>query len=146
MKPQIRSRRHRSVLSVTSVAVILTFAMVLGSGILAIAAEPPDQVIDFPAGIACPDFALRVELRGGNQVVKEFTDQNGNLVRMLFAGKGSALSFTNLHIPSDLVVAGVTAHRKPPEVRICRLRNQSAVGTRPPSTSTPHCPACMARR
>src|SRR5713101_6168507 len=29
-------------------------------------------------------------------------------------------------------------HRKPPEVRICRLRNQSAVGTRPPSTSTPH--------
>jgi hypothetical protein len=50
------------------------------------------------------------------------------------------------HIPSVLVVAGVTAHRKPPEVRICRLRNQSAVGTRPPSTSTPHCPACMARR
>src|ERR671924_2413358 len=47
----------------------------------------------------------------------------------------------DLHIPSVLVVAGVTAHRKPPEVRICRLRNQSAVGTRPPSTSTPHWPA-----
>ena len=30
------------------------------------------------------------------------------------------------HIPSDLVVKGVTAHRKPPEVRIWRLRNQSA--------------------
>jgi hypothetical protein len=42
------------------------------------------------------------------------------------------------HIPPDLVVAGVTAHRRPPEVRICRLRNQSAVGTRPP--------ACWARR
>jgi len=40
----------------------------------------------------------------------------------------------------------VITHRKPPEVRICRLRNQSAVGTRPPSTSTPHCPACWARR
>ena len=51
-----------------------------------------------------------------------------------------------IHIPPDSVVAGVTVHRKPPEVRICRLRNQSAVGTRPPSTSTPHCPACMARR
>jgi hypothetical protein len=38
----------------------------------------------------------------------------------------------------DLVVRGITAHRKPPEVRICRLRNQSAVGNRPPSTSTPH--------
>src|SRR5262245_65678738 len=49
------------------------------------------------------------------------------------------------HIPSDLVVACVTAQRKPPEVRICRLRNQSCVGTRPPSTSTPHWPACLAR-
>src|SRR5215470_888256 len=50
------------------------------------------------------------------------------------------------HIPPDLVVECITAYRKPPEVRICRLRNQSTVGTRPPSTSTPHCPACMARR
>jgi transposase len=50
------------------------------------------------------------------------------------------------HIPPDLVVKGITAHRKPPEVRICRLRNQSGVGNRPPSTSTPHCPACLARR
>jgi hypothetical protein len=31
------------------------------------------------------------------------------------------------HIPSVLVVAGVTAHWKPPEVKICRLKNQSAV-------------------
>src|SRR5262249_9946370 len=46
----------------------------------------------------------------------------------------------------DLVVRGIPAHRKPPEVRIWRLRNQSAVGTRPPSTSTPHWPACCARR
>ena len=37
-------------------------------------------------------------------------------------------------------------HRKPPEVRICRLSIQSVVGTRPPSTSTPHWPACLARR
>jgi hypothetical protein len=36
----------------------------------------------------------------------------------------------------------VSTHRKPLEVRICRLRNQSIVGTRPPSTSTPHWPAC----
>src|SRR5712691_4354987 len=47
---------------------------------------------------------------------------------------------------SHYVVEAVTADRKPPEVRICRLRNQSAVGTRPPSTSTPHWPACWARR
>jgi hypothetical protein len=51
-----------------------------------------------------------------------------------------------LHIPPNLVVRSITAHRKPPEVRICRLRNQSRVGTVPPSTSTPHWLACCARR
>jgi hypothetical protein len=50
------------------------------------------------------------------------------------------------HIPSDFVVACVTPQRKPPEVRIWRLRNQSCLGTVPPSTSTPHCPAWWARR
>src|SRR5262249_15571027 len=50
------------------------------------------------------------------------------------------------HIPSLLVVEHVPAHRKPPEVRIWRLSSQSRVGTVPPSTSTPHWPACWARR
>ena len=50
------------------------------------------------------------------------------------------------HIPPNYVVEGVPAQRKPPEVRICRLSIQSGVGTRPPSTSTPHWPACRARR
>jgi hypothetical protein len=49
------------------------------------------------------------------------------------------------HIPPDYVVRCVATHRKPPEVRIWRLSIQSDVGTRPPSTSTPHCPAWMAR-
>src|SRR5205823_638012 len=40
------------------------------------------------------------------------------------------------------VVERVPAQRKPPEARICRLRNQSRVGTVPPSTSMPHWPAC----
>ena len=31
------------------------------------------------------------------------------------------------HIPADLAVRGITAHRKPPDVRIWRLRNQSRV-------------------
>ena len=52
----------------------------------------------------------------------------------------------NIHTPPDLVVRDVAAHRKPPDVRIWRLRNQSRVGTVPPSTSTPHWPACLARR
>src|SRR5262249_57672687 len=33
------------------------------------------------------------------------------------------------HIPPNLVVECVPTHRKPPEVRICRLSIQSAVGT-----------------
>jgi hypothetical protein len=52
--------------------------------------------------------------------------------------QGLAVPVWVTHIPPDLVVRGIPAHRKPPEVRIWRLRNQSAVGTRPPSTSTPH--------
>ena len=51
-----------------------------------------------------------------------------------------------VHIPPDLVVEAISAHRKPPDVRICKLSIQSGVGTRPPSTSTPQCPACRARR
>ena len=39
---------------------------------------------------------------------------------------------------SPLVVKGATTHRNPPEVRMCRLSNPSRVGSRPPSTSTPH--------
>ena len=50
------------------------------------------------------------------------------------------------HIPPDYVVERVIVHRKPPEVRICRLSIQSDVGTRPPSTSTPPLPAFRARR
>src|SRR5262249_33854163 len=49
------------------------------------------------------------------------------------------------HIPPNYVVEDGTTQRKPPEVRIWTLRNQSRVGTCPPSTSTPHFPACLAR-
>jgi hypothetical protein len=90
---RIAVRRHRGVRSVMLVALILTLAAVLGSATPAIAADP--TVIDLPAGTAC-DFDLRVEISGGSNVMKEFVDKNGNVVRMLTAGKGSALSFTNL--------------------------------------------------
>jgi hypothetical protein len=52
----------------------------------------------------------------------------------------------NLYIPPNYVVEDAITHRKPPEVRIWTLRNQSRVGTRPPSTSTSHWPVCLARR
>jgi hypothetical protein len=58
----------------------------------AIAADH-DQV--FPAGTAC-DFALAVDLAGGQQKLHEFVDANGNTVRTLSTGVGSQLTFTNL--------------------------------------------------
>ena len=75
-------------------------AAVLGYRSPAIAA-PPDKLppasftIVLPAGTAC-NFDLQIEGFGGNRHLKEFTDANGNVVRSLEAGTGSALRFTNL--------------------------------------------------
>ena len=58
---------------------------------------PPDQVIDLPAGLACKNFDLRIEIWSSqNRVFRQFKDKNGNVVRILTAGKGNTLSFTNL--------------------------------------------------
>ncbi len=65
------------------------------------AAGPPDSVFDLPAGLAC-DFGLQVEIRGGPQVFKEFRDKNGNVVRTLSAGQGSALLFRNVSTGATL--------------------------------------------
>jgi hypothetical protein len=69
---------------------VLTLVAVLSSGRPAHAELPP-----FPAGQACNNFDLKVD---GFVVPepKEFKDKNGNVVRTLVAGKGSALTFTNL--------------------------------------------------
>jgi hypothetical protein len=54
-------------------------------------------VIDLEAGLACAGFELRIEIwNNPNRVFKEFKDKNGNVVRMLTAGKGNTLAFTNL--------------------------------------------------
>lgn len=66
----------------------------LGSATNATAADP-DFTVVFPAGTACT-FDLQIDGFGGNRQFKEFTDKNGNVVRSLDAGTGSALSFTNL--------------------------------------------------
>jgi hypothetical protein len=60
------------------------------------AQSPPTEVVDFPAGVACSDFDLRLEIRGGNTVVREFFGKDGNIVRLLNAGVGLQLTFTNL--------------------------------------------------
>lgn len=52
---------------------------------------------DLPAGLACESFDLRLEgTTNPRRVQREFYDKDGNVVRYLTAGKGAALTFTNL--------------------------------------------------
>lgn len=74
-----------------------------GPGV-ASAQSPPDAVIDLPAGVACAGFDLRLEIRGGVQQNKLFTDKNGNPVRFISVGKGSALTLINLNNGNSLAL------------------------------------------
>lgn len=95
MKLKLGYTNSRRVFNLMITGLFLALAILLGFAKPVVAAEPPDVVLELPAGIAC-DFALRIEIWGGTQVYKEFVDKNGNVVRTLAAGKGSELSFTNL--------------------------------------------------
>ena len=80
---------------------IVAFAGVLGPSSPSLASDQPDLVVDFPAGAAC-NFELSVDITGSSRVVREFVDKTGNVVRMLFAGTGSALVFTNVSTGANL--------------------------------------------
>ena len=56
---------------------------------------PPDSPVVFNAGEAC-DFPLELALSGSRFHFKPFLDHSGNLVRVMIAGKGSTMTFTNL--------------------------------------------------
>jgi hypothetical protein len=78
--------------------------------------ECPPQPLppEVPAGLAC-EFPLGLDALGApNRVCKEFTDGNGNVVRLLMAGKGDTLTFTNLSTHESLVqtTGGSVAHVK----------------------------------
>ncbi len=70
-----------------------------------------DFTVVFPAGNAC-GFDLQIDGSGGNQVQREFFDKDGNLVRTLSAGTGSALTFTNLGTGATLALRsnGAVSH------------------------------------
>ena len=79
-----------------------TLGLVLPSALLAsvlIGAPQTASAADFsfilPAGTACSGFALGVSGTGGKNHTKTFVDANGNPVRTIAAGTGSALTFTN---------------------------------------------------
>ena len=68
-------------------------------------AAAADATLDFPAGLACSFVELRLVISSSDQrVIREFTDKNGNVVRVLSAGKGATLTFTNLSTGASLVV------------------------------------------
>ncbi|HYQ34033.1 MAG TPA: hypothetical protein VEQ83_12530 [Lapillicoccus sp.] len=50
----------------------------------------------FPAGLACADFDLQVEASGGTIKQHDITDRSGEVVRVILAGTGPALTLTNL--------------------------------------------------
>jgi len=114
MKPKMMDRRRRGVLGGMFVGLVLMLTTVVGPVSLAAAAGPPDVVLDLPAGTACNDFDLRIKIHGGNGVVKEFRDKNGEIVRTLSAGTGSALSLTNLSTGAtfSLKANGAIAHTR----------------------------------
>jgi hypothetical protein len=85
----------------TAIVAAVLAALMLTAAQATVANGPPDPVEtpkpqDFLAGEACPDFPLRVSSSGGNLHTKTFEDRNGNPVRIIQAGKGFLLTWTNL--------------------------------------------------
>jgi len=77
--------------------VAVTLIALVGAAAPSLAQSPPDATITLPAGLACAGFDLQVDIWANpHQVFREFSDKNGNVVRMLTAGKGNKLAFTNL--------------------------------------------------
>jgi hypothetical protein len=71
-------------------ATLALLGAVAGAG----AAGASDFTLELPAGTAC-SFPLRIDGTLGNPINRTFTDKDGNVVRILSAGTGSALTFTN---------------------------------------------------
>lgn len=88
-----------------------TIKSIIGTSTLALALGFANQVhadtIALPAGFACPDFALTIEIYPSDHyVVKEFTDEYGSPVRMITAGRGADLTFVNESTGATLSLMG----------------------------------------
>lgn len=80
--------------------------------ILALVTGPVKQVhaadlsFEFPGGTACSfDITINIDLND-NRVFKQFTDKDGQIVRMLQAGKGNKLEFVHDITEASFVVKG----------------------------------------
>ncbi|BCW81789.1 hypothetical protein [Arthrobacter sp. NicSoilC5] len=72
---------------------------------------PGDFSADLLAGEACPDFPLRVEASGSNVTVRTFYDRQGDPVRILQAGRGYTLTYTNLDTGESLTIRPTGSNR-----------------------------------
>jgi hypothetical protein len=112
MKSKTMYQRHRDVLSVMIVTLVLVLSVVLGSRSLAIAQNQCDDLVLLD-GEACVGFDLCIEFLGGaKRVDREFEDKDGNVVRMISAGRGDTLLFENLSTGNTLSLASKGAVEK----------------------------------
>ena len=71
------------------------------------ASEAAGHDLELPAGTACPGFAVGIDISNSNhRVERTFTDSAGKTVRVLSAGKGDDLTFTNLQSGSVVQLKG----------------------------------------
>jgi len=83
-------------------ALAVASALAVGTPV-PVAAAASNIEFDLPAGLAC-EFHLLVVGTGDKRIMREFTDQNGNVVRLLSAGKGFTLTFTNVDTDESLTL------------------------------------------
>jgi hypothetical protein len=82
------------------VSAALVTAVLSAIALPAQAADP----LTFPAGTAC-SFELEVKIGSSdNRVDRTFTDADGNVVRMLAAGRGTPLTFRNVSTGAELTL------------------------------------------
>ncbi|WP_395402037.1 hypothetical protein ACHMXB_01140 [Arthrobacter sp. UC242_113] len=72
---------------------------------------PGDFVFDATKGQACEDFPLRIEASGSNVTVRTFLDRKGKQVRILQAGRGYTLTYTNLDTGKSLTIRPTGSNR-----------------------------------
>jgi len=91
----------------TAIAAAIVAALMLTAAQTTLADGPPEPVdpqdFFFPAGSACP-FNLQLSQSGGNLHTKTFFDRNGNPVRIIQAGKGFLLTYTNVDTGASVTI------------------------------------------
>jgi hypothetical protein len=68
------------------------------------AVEEPDDLL--PVGLGCPGFNLGITSTGSEPLVREFTDEDGDVVRTISVGNDVVLTYTNYGTDPDAPVAG----------------------------------------